>query len=203
MKLIRFTSALAVISMMMLSGCQKDASISLTGGDVMLDLGQDFDEPGFSTEGISGEVLQLWNPAFDKHQVNHYVRTYTAEGVSAQRNVYVQSDLLSGLYHVEDNIEGVGIINYNVQVYQMEDSFNRMHIEGFADFVIVVDMEIEGEQIRIERQIPSGWTAEEFVEGTGTYDGESKSLVSFSYSIGYLWQGELVVESGNASYTKL
>jgi hypothetical protein len=183
------------------TACQKDPLITLNGGDVTLDLGQDFVDPGYETEGISGDVNELWNPEFSKFKVNHYVLTYVYESANAQRNVYVKSDLLAGTYGVQD-VSDDGTFSYNSPVTQSSQAFNRLILANLGDFEGIpnVMLDIEGDVITIERQ--ELWSAQEWVEGTGTYDGENKSLLEIDYTMTYLVSGTPRTINGTLTFTK-
>ncbi|MEE4176894.1 MAG: hypothetical protein V2I46_05230 [Bacteroides sp.] len=184
------------------TSCQKDPLITLNGGDVELDLGEDFVDPGYETEGISGDVQELWNPEFSKYKVNHYVLTYVYETANAQRNVYVKSDLLAGTYSVVD-VSDDGTFTYNSSVAQSSQAFNRLIISNLGDFEGIPDvlMDIEGDVITIERQ--ELWTSQEWVEGTGTYNGETQSLIEIDYTMTYLVGGDPRTITGTLTFTKL
>ena len=182
--------------------CQKDPMITLIGGDVELDLGEEFIDPGIETEGISGEVQELWNPEFSKYKVNHYVLTYVYESANAQRNVYVKSDLLAGIYGVVD-ISDDGTFNYNSTATQSSQAFNRLVLTNFGDFEDIpeVMLDIEGDVITIERQ--ELWTSQEWVEGTGIYNGENQTLLEVDYSMAYFFGSQLREITGTLTFTKL
>lgn len=184
------------------TACQKDPLITLNGGDVELDLGEDFVDPGYETEGISGDPQELWNPEFSKYKVNHYVLTYVYETANAQRNVYVKSDLLAGTYGVVD-VSDDGTFTYNSAVAQSSQAFNRLILSNLGDFEGIPDilMDIEGDVITIERQ--ELWTSQEWVEGTGTYNGETRSLLEIDYTMTYLVGGTPRTITGTLTFTKL
>ncbi len=185
-----------------MTGCEKDPLITLKGGEVVLQLGEDFVDPGYETEGISGDVQMLWNPEFSKYKVNHYVLTYVAGAANAQRDVYVKSDRLAGTYNVVD-VSDDGTFNYSSTITQSSQAFNRLILANFGDFegIPSVALEIEGDDIIIERQ--TLWTAQEWVEGTGTYDGENQTLVAIEYTMTYLDGGTPRTINGTLTFVKL
>ena len=61
-------------------------------------------------------------------------------------------------------------------------------------------LDIEGDVITIERQ--ELWSAQEWVEGTGTYDGENKSLLEIVYTMTYLVSGTRRTINGTLTFTK-
>ncbi len=174
-----------------------DPYIELVGGDVELQLGEEFEDPGYTTEGIA-DVQLLWNPEFDKHKVNHYVLTYVATdaNVNAQRNVYVKSDRLAGLYSVTDEDDEGGSFDFEASVVQSEQAFNRMFIQNFGNWedITNVVMEIIGDELIIEKQ--ELWTEDEWVEATGTYNGETRLIEQIEYTMVVLFEGEPETISG-------
>jgi hypothetical protein len=199
---LKFTAAL-FIGAMIFTSCETEVTLTAPP-DATIDLGETFDEKaGLIVDGAKVEdVNVLWNPAFNNELVDHYVFTYSVEGVSDTRNVYVRSNLLAGPYAVSDAVAGGPTLNYNVTVTQSTQEFNRILIDGFNDFNIQVYATINGNAITIPVQTPTNWTAAENVQGTGTYDGANKRLTSFTYTVNYLDAGSIVTETGTATYTK-
>jgi len=185
-----------------MTGCEKDPLITLKGGEVVLQLGEDFVDPGYETEGISGDVQKLWNPAFSKYKVNHYVLTYVAGAANAQRDVYVKSDRLAGTYTVVD-VSDDGTFTYSSGVTESSQEFNRLILSNFGDFegIPPVALELEGDDITIERQ--TLWSSQEWVEGTGTYNGENQTLTAIEYTMTYLDGGTPRTINGTLSFVKL
>jgi hypothetical protein len=201
---LKFTAALFV-GALIFTACETEVTLTAPP-DATIDLGESFDEKaGLIVDGAKAEdVLVLWNPAFNNELVDHYVGTYTVEGVSDSRNVYVKSNLLAGPYSVSDAIAGGPTLTYNVTVTQSTQEFNRLLIDGFNDFNIQVYALVNGNAITIPTQTPTNWNAGagENVQGTGTYDGANKRLTSFTYTINYLEGGSIVTDTGTATYTK-
>lgn len=200
--LIKFTITLLIgATIFGFSGCQPEITVTAPP-DATIDLGESFDPmAGLIVEGAKEEdVVLLWNPTFNNNLVNEYVATYVVEGVSDQRSVFVRSNLLAGPYRVSDVVTGGGTFTYDVTVTQSGTAFNRILINGFADFDITVHADIVGNVITIPLQTPTNWTATESVQGTGTYDGVNRRLTSFTYTIKH--GNPLVTETGTATYTK-
>ena len=199
---LKFAAALT-IGAFIFTACESEVTLTAPA-DATIDLGEEFDEKaGLIVDGADVEdVSVLWNPAFNNELVDHYVGTYTVDGVSDQRNVYVRSNLLAGPYSVLDAVDGGGNLNYNVTVTQSSQEFNRLLIDGFGDFNIQVYATINGSAITVPLQTPTNWTGAESVQATGSYNGETKTLQSFTYTIKYLDGGEVITETGNAIYTK-
>ncbi len=174
-----------------------DPYIELVGGDVELQLGEEFVDPGYTTEGIA-DVQLLWNPEFNKHKVDHYVLTYAATdaNVNAQRNVYVRSDRLAGLYEVTDEDDEGGSFDFESSVVQSDQAFNKMYIQNFGNWEDIpnVILFIEGDQIIIEKQ--ELWSEDEWVEATGTYDGEARLIKEIEYTMVVLVEDDPVTVSG-------
>jgi hypothetical protein len=185
------------------TACESEVTLTAPA-DATIDLGADFDErAGIIVDGAKAEDVQvLWVPAFNNNRVDHYVATYTVDGVNDQRNVYVRSNLLTGAYRASDVIEGASPITYNVEVKQSSQEFNRILLEGIADFNIEPYATINGSVITIPLQTPSNWTSSESIEGTGTYNGEAKSLSTINYTIKFLDGGNIVTENGVATFTR-
>jgi hypothetical protein len=206
-KLFRIFAFVAISAFIFTSCETEDAVITLVGDAVIaFDLGEEFVDPGVTVEnGKVDDVTVTFSPQYDKFKVDEYVATYTLGNASAQRTVWVRSNDLAGTYSVSDAIDGVGTLTYEVTVAQKAAEYNVLRITGFNDFNIVVEATINGNVITIPSQTPSNWNAAagELVMGSGTYNGETEALVNFTYTIKWLDGGELVTDTGTATYTRV
>ncbi len=200
--------AIAAISAVMFTSCETEDPIITLVGDatIAFDLGEDFTDPGVTVEnGKAEDVVVTFSPEYNKDKVDEYTATYTLGNATATRAVWVKSNLLAGTYGVSDAIDGFGTIEYEVTVAQKAGEYNVIRITGFNDFNIVVEATINGDVITIPSQTPSNWNAGagELVQGTGTYDGENKNLINFTYTIKWLDGGDLITDTGVATYTRV
>lgn len=200
---LKITAAL-VIGAFIFTACETEVTLSVPG-DTTINLGDNFDpKDGVSVDGADLEdVLVLWNPAWNNELVNHYVATYSVDGETAQRNVYVSSALLAGIYAVVDEIDGDETITYNMTVAQSTEEFNKLLISNFLGFPSLQGQAIvEGTTVTVPKFTPPGWEPAESIEATGTYNGATKRLLTFSYTIVELFEGSEVITTGTATLTK-
>ena len=188
------------------TSCETDDAVITLKGDnpAVFDLGQDFVEPGFEVEGGNEDDVEVaWSPAYNKNVVQEYIATYSLETASSvERKVHVSSKLLAGTYNVSDT----GLANdYQNTVTQSTEVFNRLIISNFLDFetAITVTAIVDGTSITVPKHTPSGWGAGETVEATGSYNGETKTLTTFEYTIIEIFDGETVESTGTLTFTKL
>ena len=203
---LKFATAL-FIGAFIFTACESEVTLTVPD-DVTIELGDSFDPmEGVSVSGANLEdVTVLENPAFSNVLVNHYVFSYIVDGESAQRNVYVSSSRLAGSYAVEDAVDGGGTINYTMTVTQSTVDFNRLLISNFLGFGANFQGQaiVEGTAVTVPRFTPSGWDPAESIEATGTYDGETRRLLTLSYTIIELDPagGDNLVTTGTATLTK-
>ncbi|MCX6273543.1 MAG: DUF5011 domain-containing protein [Bacteroidetes bacterium] len=203
--------------MMFMSGCKKDdttaPTITLTGGDVTINLGDTWVDPGYVANDDKDGVITskvVITGTVDKNAVNKYVLTYTVSDdagneVTATRNVYVKAELLKGTYDVSDIVTGTngGTYTYTVTVASSTD-YNKLLFSNFGGFgaTVTVAVTISGNQVTIPSQSPPGMPTgyEGVITGTGTYDGATKKILTMNYHVAYTAGG---ADDGNATYTKL
>ncbi len=200
---LKITAAL-VIGAFIFTACETEVTLSVPG-DTTINLGDNFDpKDGVSVDGANLDDVQvLWNPAWNNELVDHYVASYSVDGETAQRNVYVSSSLLAGSYAVVDEIDGDETITYNMTVNQSTEEFNKLLIPNFLGFENLQGQAIvEGTTVTVPRFTPSGWDPTESIEATGTYNGATKRLLTFSYTIVELFDGSELITTGTATLTK-
>ena len=178
--LLKFTVAL-VISAFIFTACETEVTLTVPTSDVTIDLGDDFDElDGVTVDGADIEDVQvLWNPAWNNELVDLYVASYSVEGETAQRNVYVRADKLAKTYQVTDvDDDGTQYTPYPVIVTRGTE-FNELRFnELFFDDVIVNGV-VNGSVITIPQQTFQGVS----IQGTGTYDGAAQKILTIDYII--------------------
>lgn len=177
---------------LLLCSCIKDPAIILDGGRVILDLGEDYQEPGYKAENTTEEVSKHWHPAFNPLEVNHYVIEYSTSDAKARRDVFVRSNLLAGEYLVRDSVHGTGQLReYSMVVEPSEVAFNQLVLEGFGGLAIQLSAEVMRAAVTIQRQSPDDWPSGHYVEAYGTYDGRLPALLSLEYTMVYAPQPEM------------
>ncbi len=180
--------AIFAIGAFLFTSCETDDPVITIEGDdpLVLDLGQEFECPGFSVEhGDEEDVTIDFTPAFDKHLVNEYIATYRLGSVTAERTVWVRSNELTGDYSVTVSEEGYDDFDYIMDVRQASNEYNVIRLIDFAAYATPIEVRatINGDVITIPKQTPvseADW-GDDTVEGTGTYDGENKVLLEIEY----------------------
>ncbi len=167
--------AVIMVGVFVFTACEEDVSLTVPG-DTYIDMGEEFDPlEGVKVSGADLEdVTVLWNPEFDNTLVNHYVASYSVNGETAQRNVYVQADKLAGDYVYQIPEFDSPDIPFTVS---MGDEFNKLRMNEFIYPDIVVYVTIDGNVITMEEQEVKDNL---FLSGTGKYDGEIHSLTEFN-----------------------
>lgn len=205
---IKFSSALLMV-LVLFTACQDDAEpeITVMPEDVTLQLGEEWDYmTGVSVENFElNDVVVSQAPTFNKHLVDHYAFTYAAGTATADRNVYVSSAALAGTYSVSDLEDGAtSPFTYNLTVLQHVTDFNRLVIQGFAGFSnVTAEAVINGAFLMVNEFTPAAWSAGESISATGSYNGETKALVSLDIIIKELVGGEIVTTNSTATLTKI
>jgi len=173
------------------TACEEDVTLDVPGA-ATIDLGEEFDPlDGVEVSGADLEDVDvLENPAFDNEVVNHYVFTYTVNGESATRDVYVQVDELTGTYQVTDEgDDGTTYGPYPVNVSKGNE-YNELRFNEWLYDDIIVNANVIGEEIDIPEQnfIVDG--ADITISGTGNYDGEAGVILELHYKDD--WEGEVL-----------
>lgn len=191
-----------------LTSCSKDdttsPTITLTGDAIMyIDLATVFTDPGFTAnDDEDGDITAnvTATGVVNTNEVGKYVITYSVADDAGNtseitRDVYVKADLLKGNYHVSDVVTGTsaGTYTYDIEVSPSSAAttgWQTLIINNFGGFGTPVNVicTIEGGVITIPEQQPSGMAAgwEAKITGSGTYDGVTKSLKTFTYKAKYL-----------------
>jgi hypothetical protein len=177
---LKFTAAL-FIGAMIFTSCDKEVTLTAPP-DATIDLGDAFDEKaGLIVDGAKVEdVNVLWNPTFNNELVDHYVFTYTVEGVSDTRNVYVRADKLAKIYAVVDQVDGGDTYNYPVTVSRGTE-FNELRFNELFYPDIIVNGVVNGSVITIPAQ--NFYGGEVNIQGTGTYDGAAQKILQVTYTL--------------------
>jgi hypothetical protein len=177
---LKLTAALFV-GALIFTACETEVTLTAPP-DATIDLGDNFDEKaGLIVDGANAEdVLVLWNPAFNNELVDHYVGTYTVEGVSDTRNVYVRADKLAKTYAVVDQVDGGDTYNYPVIVSKGTE-FNELRFNELFYDDIIVDGIVNGNVITIPSQ--NFYGGEVNIQGTGTYDGAAQKILQVTYTL--------------------
>ncbi len=177
---LKFTMTL-VIGAFIFTACETEVTLTVPTTDVTIDLGDEFDPlNGVTVDGADIEDVQvLWNPAWSNVLVDHYVASYSVEGQTGQRNVYVQADKLAKTYQVTDvDNDGTQYTPYPVSVTRGPE-FNELRFnELYFENIIVLGV-INGPVLTIPQQTLQGVS----IEGTGTYDGEAQKILTIDYII--------------------
>lgn len=179
-KLLKFTAAL-VIGAFVFTACQTDVTLTVPTTDATIDLGDDFDpKAGVTVDGAKLEDVQvLWNPAWNNELVDHYVASYSIEGETAQRNVYVRADKLAKTYQVTDvDEDGTQYTPYPVIVTRGTE-FNELRFNELYFDDVIVNGVINGSVLTIPQQTFQGVS----IQGTGTYDGATQKILTINYTI--------------------
>lgn len=203
---LKFTAAL-LIGTFIFTACESEVTLTVPA-DITIQLGDNFDSmEGVKVDGAKLEdVVVLENPQFSNVHVNHYVFSYSVDGETAQRNVYVSSSLLAGSYSISDAIDSGGTETYVMTVTQSSQEFNRLIISNFLGYGQNYQGQaiVEGASVTIPKFTPTNWDPAESIEATGTYDGAAKKLLTLSYTIIELHPdtGNELITSGTATFTK-
>ncbi|MFN2394661.1 MAG: hypothetical protein ABR597_03135 [Bacteroidales bacterium] len=177
---LKFTMVLA-IGAFIFTACETDVTLTVPTTDVTIDLGDEFDPmDGVTVDGADiGDVQVLWNPAWSNVLVDYYVASYSVEGQTAQRDVYVQADKLAKTYQVsdEDN-DGTQYNPYPVTVTRGPE-FNELRFNELYFDNVIVNGVVNGSVLTIPQQTLEGVS----IEGTGTYDGVAQKILTIDYII--------------------
>lgn len=176
---LKFTAAL-VIGAFIFTACETEVTLTVPG-DATIDLGDDFDpKQGVTVDGAKLEDVQvLWNPAWNNELVDHYVASYSIEGETAQRNVYVRADKLTKTYQVTDvDDDGTQYTPYPVTVTRGTE-FNELRFNELYFDDAIINAVINGSVITIPQQTFQGVS----IQGTGTYDGAAHKILTINYII--------------------
>jgi len=176
---LKFAAAL-MIGAFVFTACETEVTLTVPG-DATIDLGDSFDPmEGVSVSGAKlDDVLVLENPQFSNVLVDHYVFSYSVEGETAQRNVYVQADKLARTYQVTDvDDDGTQYAPYPVIVTRGPE-FNQLRFNELYFDNIIVNAVINGPVITIPQQTHQGVS----IQGTGTYNGETQRILTINYTI--------------------
>ncbi len=181
MKAILKLFAVITVGAFLFTACEQDVTLSVPG-DTTIDLGEDFDpKEGVDVSGADLEdVTVLWNPEFDNTVVNHYVASYTVNGETATRNIYVSADELAGSYVVVDEEDDWSSDEYTVNVVSIGE-YNELRFDQWLyEDISLIEGRVEGEEVIIPNQEVYD---DLFVEGTGTYDGAEQKILTIDYKI--------------------
>ncbi|MEI6577327.1 MAG: DUF5011 domain-containing protein [Bacteroidota bacterium] len=221
--LVVFAMAALGFGMVTFSSCTKDdttaPTVTLKGDTaIYLNLGSTYTEPGYTANDDKDGVITTSVTVIgtvNVNQVGMYMLTYkvadkAGNEASAFRSVYVKTAKLAGNYHVSDVVTGknAGTYTYDIEVDSSATPgswWRTIVIKNFGGFgnPVVVSATIDAGVITIPEQTPSGMAAgwEAKITGSGTYDGASKSLKTFSYTATYLATGG-GADNGVATLTK-
>jgi hypothetical protein len=193
-----------------LFSCEAEDPLFILLGEktIAIDLGEEFIDPGFEIDnGKADDVVITFSPEYNKHKIDEYIINYAIGNVSTSRTLWVKSDLLSGIYNVQDQVDEGESKQYETIVEQKDNTYNSIRLINFGGFEdnlkIVVVAIINGEHVVINRQSPANWHPQEFVEGTGTYNGETKELISITYTIQRFVEEELQIFTGTIEFDKI
>ncbi len=179
---MKFAAAL-VIGAFVFTACEDDDVILSAPADTTLDLGAEFNPmDGVSVDGMDIEDV-TWNavPEWNIYEVNHYVFTYTAGDQVADRNVFIQVDELLGIYEVTDeDDDGTSYEPYLVTVSKGSE-YNTLRFSELFYPDIFINAEVNGGFITIPEQTFFDNTVT--IEGTGSYDGETRKILVINYNI--------------------
>lgn len=174
-------AAILAVGAFLFTACEKDVVLNVPA-DATIDLGDTFDPmTGVTVEGAKlADVVVSSNPTFSNVKVDRYTFTYTVEGETATRNVFVQADKLAKTYQVTDvDDDGTSYTPYPVTVTRGTE-FNQLRFNELWFDNVIVNGTVNGDVITIPTQTFGG-TA---VSGTGTYDGTTQKILSITYIIG-------------------
>jgi hypothetical protein len=191
-----------------LTSCTKDDTtapdITLNGDATMyIDLATVFTDPGATAnDDEDGDLTAniTSTGTVNVNEVGLYVITYSVADEAGNtsevtRDVYVRANLLEGNYHVTDVVTGTsaGTYTYDIEVdpsSNVTTGWQTLIINNFGGFGAPVNVTctINGGVITIPEQQPSGMAAgwEAKITGSGTYDGATRSLKTFTYKAKYL-----------------
>jgi len=192
---LKFTAAL-VIGAFIFTACETEVTLTVPG-DATIDLGDEFDpKEGVSVSGAKlDDVLVLENPQFSNVLVDHYVFSYSVEGETAQRNVYVRADKLTGSYGVTE-VDNTGTFGPYPLTVTRGPEFNEIRFNELFFDDIIVNAVINGAAITIPAQNYFGNTVT--IQATGSYDGAGHKILQLDYTL--LIDGEEVV--GTATFER-
>ncbi len=190
-----------------LSSCKKEDTtapvLTLTGGDVTIDLMDPFNEPGFTASDdedgdLSASVTV--SGSVSNADVAQTVLTYTVSDAAgnsstATRTVTVRSNKLAGTYNVSSAVTGkyAGTYNFSVTVTQSSTAYNKVLIANFGGLgtAVIVNATVSGKNISIASQQPTG------MQDPGTIAGQTAgagvisgiNIVDNKYTIVYQSSG--------------
>lgn len=185
------------------AGCKKDATtptITLTGGEVTMNLGDVFTDPGYkatdATDGdITSSVVVTGLPNVD--QVDAYTVKYNVKNkalvaaAEVTRTVKVKSDKLIGTYDVNETVTGknAGTYTYTITVTQSSSEYNKLLVSNFGGFggTVSVYMTVNGAVVTIPNQDPSSMPDPGAISGSGQYNkaGSIYKLTNLTYTAVY------------------
>ncbi len=176
--------SIIMVGTFVFTACEKDVVLTVPG-DATIDLGEEFDPmDGVKVDGADlDDVTVSWNPKFDNTLVNHYVATYSVNGESAQRNVYVRADKLAGTYVVNDVEPDWESGEYTVTVVAVGE-YNELRFDKWLyEEISLITGVVNGDVITIPSQdfVVEGFDVN--VQGTGTYDGEAQKILQIEYTL--------------------
>lgn len=178
------------------TACETEVTLTVPG-DATIDLGDDFDpKAGVTVDGAKLEdVNVLWNPAWNNELVDHYIASYTVEGESDQRNVYVRADKLTGNYAATE-VDNTGTFGpYPINVVRGPE-FNEIRFNELFFDDIIINAVINGSVITIPAQ--NYFNNNVTIQATGSYDGAAHKILQLNYTMNYF--GDEIV--GTATFTR-
>jgi len=192
---LKFTAAL-IIGAFIFTACETEVTLTVPG-DATIDLGDDFDpKAGVTVDGAKLEDVQvLWNPAWNNELVDLYVASYSVEGETAQRNVYVRADKLTGNYAVTE-VDNTGTFGPYPMNVTRGTEFNELRFNELFFDDIIVNGVINGAVITIPSQ--NFFSNNVTIQATGSYDGAGHKILELDYTIDYY--GDEIV--GKATFTR-
>ncbi len=177
---LKFTAAL-VIGAFIFTACETEVTLTVPG-DATIDLGDDFDpKAGVTVDGAKLEDVNVfWNPAWNNELVDLYVASYSVEGETDQRNVYVRADKLTGSYGVTE-VDNTGTFGPYPLTVTRGPEYNEIRFNELFFDDIIVNAIINGAVITIPAQNYFGNTVT--IQATGSYDGAGHKILKLDYTL--------------------
>lgn len=186
------------------TSCKKEDTtppeLTLTGGDVTIDLMDPYNDPGFTaSDDEDGDLTSavtvtgtVSNSDVAVTTVTYSVSDAAGNVTTKTRTVTVRSNKLAGTYSVASAVTGkyAGNYNYTATVTQSTTGYNKILIANFGGLgsAVIVNATVSGKNITIAAQQPSGMQDPGTITSTsGTISGIN--ITGINYGITYISSG--------------